>query len=209
MSTLLWVKASPRGDRSRSNSAAQVFVDAYLAANSDDQLCVIDIFEKGLPPFAGPALEAKYNILHQRESTAEQREAWAIVESIIEEFKSGDKYVFSVPMWNFGIPYRLKQYIDILLQPGYTFSFDPEAGYSGLVTGKPAVTVYARGGDYSPQEAAPMDFQKPYLETILRFMGFDDVQSVVVEPTMMGAPEDTKAVFDAAKKQAEELAKAF
>lgn len=60
-------------------------------------------------------------------------------------------------MWNFGIPYRLKQYIDILVQPGYTFSYSPEQGYTGLVN-KPAAVVYARGGDYSSKEAAGEGF---------------------------------------------------
>ena len=58
---------------------------------------------------------------------------------IAEHFKSADKYVFSLPMWNFGIPYKLKHFIDVLVQPGLTFSFSPETGYKGLVTGKPAV----------------------------------------------------------------------
>ena len=56
----------------------------------------------------------------------------------IEQFVNADKFLLAIPMWNFGIPYRLKQYLDVILQPGYTFSFSPETGYSGLVTGKPA-----------------------------------------------------------------------
>ena len=80
---------------------------------------------------------------------------WKGVERVIEAFKSADKYVFSVPMWNFGIPWRLKQYIDILVQPGSTFRYDEE-GYRGLVTGKRAFLAYARGGEYgAPEAAAP------------------------------------------------------
>ena len=65
-------------------------------------------------------------------------------------------------MWNFGVPYKLKHYIDVITQPGLSFSFSPETGYTGLVTGKPAAVIYARGGEYSSSEAAArMDFQKP------------------------------------------------
>ena len=35
------------------------------------------------------------------------------------------------------------------MQPGYTFSFDPEKGYAGLVTGRPVVPIYARAGEYA------------------------------------------------------------
>lgn len=45
------------------------------------------------------------------------------VEDVIEQFTAADKYLFSLPMWNFGIPYKLKHYIDVIVQPGYTFSF--------------------------------------------------------------------------------------
>jgi FMN-dependent NADH-azoreductase len=47
-------------------------------------------------------------------------------------------------MWNFGIPYVLKHYIDILVQPGDIFSYPPDTGYSGHVTGKPVMLVCAR-----------------------------------------------------------------
>ena len=67
---------------------------------------------------------------------------------MIERFKSADWYLFSLPMWNFGVPYVLKHLIDVIVQPGLTFSFSPTEGYKGLVTGKKAVAVYARGGAY-------------------------------------------------------------
>ena len=52
-------------------------------------------------------------------------------------------------MWNFSIPYRLKHYLDIIIQPTYTFSYTPETSYQGLVTGKPIFIAYARGGAIS------------------------------------------------------------
>ena len=86
---------------------------------------------------------------------ANQQVAWQAVVDVCEEFTSADKFLFSLPMWNFGIPYKLKHYIDIIAQPGQTFAFDPATGYSGLVTGKPVAVVYARGGAYS-SDATPM-----------------------------------------------------
>ena len=45
-------------------------------------------------------------------------------------------------MWNHGVPWALKHFIDTVTQPGMAFSFDPEAGYSGLLKGKTAVVIY-------------------------------------------------------------------
>ena len=103
---------------------------------------------------------------------------------IADHFKSADKYLVSLPMWNFSIPYRLKHYIDLLVHRGLTFSFTPEEGYKGLVTGKPLVAVYARGGAYSPGSGAESwDQQSTYLRHIFGFIGFTDIREIFVEPT--------------------------
>ncbi len=102
----------------------------------------------------------------------------------------------------------MKHFIDVITQPGQTFSFSPDTGYTGLVTGKPIVVTYARGGAYSSDEAQGMDFQKSYTELLLGFIGFTDVESIVIEPTL-GAPDDIAAVERAAIAKAQELAKSF
>ena len=209
MASVLHIVASPRGDRSKSLQVAKALLEEYGKRAPGDEITRLDLFDTPLPTLDGPALEAKYNILHGQESTEAQRRAWADVEAVIEQFKSADKYVFSVPMWNFGIPYRLKHYFDVLVQPGYTFSFDPEKGYTGLVTDKPVVAVYARGGEYTTSETAHLDMQKPYLGTILGFIGLTDVRSIVVEPTLADAADVTAQRLEQALSQAKELARSF
>lgn len=210
MSKLLYLLASPLEDRSYSVTVADAFVDAYLAAHPGDAVMKKNLFSENLPTFDGFKLAAKYAILHGRPFTQEQREAWRAVENVIDEFKSADKYLLAVPMWNFGIPYRLKQYLDVIVQPGRTFSFSPQEGYKGLVTGKPLLAVLARGGEYpvgSPAER--MDFQKPYLETVLRFIGFTDLRWIVVEPTLAGGDEAADRKRAQAIEAARKLAVTF
>jgi FMN-dependent NADH-azoreductase len=191
-------------------AVADAFVDSYRTKNPNDEVVEVDIFGKELIPFDGLAVQAKYTILHGKDHTDEELAAWKNVEAVISEFTSADKYVFAVPMWNFGIPYRLKQYFDILVQPGYTFSYTPEEGYKGMVTGKPVFTVYARGGEYPEgTDYAAYDFQKKYFETIMGFMGFADFKSVVVEPTLQGGAEVAANKKEAAIGQAREIAEKF
>ena len=131
------------------------------------------------------------------------------MEDVIGQFNGADKYLFSLPMWNFGIPYKLKHYIDVIVQPGYTFSFSPEEGYKGLVTDKPIAVIYARGGAYGPGTGAESyDQQKAYLEHILGFIGFKDFQTLLVEPTLV-SPEDSKKTMEAAREQAKAMAARF
>lgn len=210
MSKLLYIQASPREERSSSRAVTDAFVEAYKEQHPEDEVETLDLFKAELPVFDGLALQAKYTILHGQEHTDEEADAWKAVESVIEQFKSADKYVVAVPMWNFGIPYRLKQYLDIILQPGYTFSFTPEEGYKGLVTGKPILVTYARGGEYGEgTEAADYDMQKSYMDIALGFIGFTDVKSVLVEPTLMGGPETAAAKRKAATEEAKALLSGF
>jgi FMN-dependent NADH-azoreductase len=148
--------------------------------------------------------------MYGEEHSRGDKRVWSKVVSIIEEFKSADKYVIAVPMWNFSIPYRLKQYIDIVVQPGYTFSVTEEGNYEGLVKGRPVFIAYARGGEYAAgTPGEEFDLQKRYLELILRFIGFSDIRSVVVEPTIASgaavAEERRAQAVEKARQMAEEL----
>jgi FMN-dependent NADH-azoreductase len=209
MSKLLYIKTSPRGERSFSIAVADAFVAAYKEANPEDETVLINLFDKDLPPLDGFALQAKYTILHGMKHSDKEQAAWRKIEDIIEEFKSTDKYVFAVPMWNFSIPYQLKHYIDIVVQPTYTFSFSPEEGYKGLVTGKRVFIAYARGGEYVPgTEAEAFDFQTKYFETILGFMGLTDIEQVVIEPTLMD-PDSANEKGKLAIAKAKGIAQSF
>jgi len=210
MAKILYIKASPRGRRSYSVAAADMFVRAYKQKNPDDQVVELDLFDTELPKFDGFTLQAKYNIMGGQKHSSEEKAAWEAVEKIIDEFKSFDKYVFAVPMWNFSIPYQLKHFIDVIVQPSYTFSFSPDKGYTGLVTGKPVFISYARGGAYGPGTGAEAyDFQSRYLEHILGFIGLTDIRTLITEPTLQQGPETAeKAKFQSILK-AEEMAAEF
>jgi FMN-dependent NADH-azoreductase len=205
MAKLLYIEASPRKKRSSSIALAQFFLSEYRKAHPKDEVALIDLWQKDLPPFDG---DVKYAIMHQQTHTEAQVKAWKKVEECINEFKSADKYVFSLPMWNFGIPYRLKHYFDILVQPGYTFKVT-DKGYQGLVNDKKVVIIYSRGGAYGAETGAQnLDLQKPYMETILSFIGFKNFESIIVEPTLAGEEKKESSV-KAAKELAQKVAAHF
>jgi FMN-dependent NADH-azoreductase len=210
MAKVLYLKASPRTGRSHSLAVAEAFLEAHRQLHPDDEIVTLDLFAEDLPPFDGLLINAKYNIMHGRPHSPEEAAAWRVVEDYIAQFKSADKYVLATPMWNFGIPYRLKQYLDIIVQPTYTFSYTPETGYQGLVTGKPMFIAGARGGSYpAGAPAAAFDFQMPYLRVILGFIGFSDLRPVLVEPTLEAGPETARARRQEAMARAREMAKEF
>jgi len=209
MARLLYIEASPRKDRSSSIKVAKTFIAEYQRTHPEDVVDTLDLWDTSLPEFDGHVIDSKYVILHGLEHTDAQKQDWKAVEDIIARFTGADKYLFSLPMWNFGIPYKLKHYIDVIVQPGYTFSFSPEEGYKGLVTGKPVAAIYASGGAYgSGTGMESYDFQKPYLELFLGFIGFSDIQTIAVEQTL-SPPKVSDKILKEAGARAKAVAANF
>lgn len=206
MSAILYLQASPRGPRSKSIQVADAFINAYTARHPSAEITLLNVFEADLPAFDAPAVAAKFKIPHGLPAEPDEVAAWRGVEAVIAQFQRAQMVVLAAPMWNFGIPYRLKQYIDIVVQPNLTFKVG-ENGYEGLLKGRRLVGVYARGGAYAagtPAEA--FDLQIRYVEQIFGFMGFGPMHRIVVEPTLAGGEQAAQQAVQAAIQQAQSLA---
>jgi FMN-dependent NADH-azoreductase len=107
MSRILHIKASPRGNESFSTRAAEAFLSSFLAAHRTWQSETLDLFSADVPEFRAPAAKAKYAVMSGKAPEGEAEQAWKPVIDTIRHFSSAAAYVVSVPMWNFGIPYRL------------------------------------------------------------------------------------------------------
>lgn len=209
MARLVYVESSPRKERSSSIRVASAFLDAYRAAHAGDDVETLDLWSLGLPEFDGATIAAKYSLLGGQAHSPEEARAWSEVVAVFERFARGDKYLFSVPMWNFGIPYKLKQFIDVITQPGLAFTVEPGVGFKGLLAGRPGVVIYARSGRYGEAPGPEQgDYQSSYFDFLLRFIGIGPVERIFVEPTQ-GRPDKVEAMKQQAEARAAELAKAF
>lgn len=197
MSRLLYISVSPRGEYSASIQAARVFLEALPQAVTVEH---IDLFKRAMPEVTLEVAAAKQKAFMGMELTEEEARQWAVIVDLVDEFKSADHYLMAVPMWNFNVPYRFKQYIDLLTHPGLTFTRD-ENGPRGLVSGG-ATLIYSRGGDYSPKDGRPdpFDFQSPYLKAWLRLIGLGPVDEVYVQRTMAGPDGVANSVSGATAK---------
>ena len=189
MTKLLYIEVSPRKERSHSIAVAEAFLDAYSAANPDHEIDKMDLWDTELPELNMAMIDAKYRLLDGDELDEREANAWRAVVATFNRINSADKIVISTPMWNFNVPYKLKHLIDIVVQPDLAFAV-VEGGYEGLVKGKPAMVIVARGAAYPPgSDFYDVDFQKRYLDFLLSFIGFEDIRSLVVEPMLSPADE--------------------
>ena len=198
-----YIECSPRGERSHSTKIAQAYIEQAKKNIPDLELNHINPWLLNLPEFDGDMLNAKYSVIRGTDPSADEVSAWSNVKNIFDEFNNADHYLFSVPMWNFNIPYKLKHYIDIITQPGMSWSYTPEDGYKGLMTDKTATIIYATGDGYGEGTGfESFDMQKPYVNLWLTFLGFKKIERVVVDRTLFDAETAEKNALDVALKLA-------
>lgn len=188
MPTLLHINASPRDAHSGSLQLARHFIDAVQDAGGEPVTVeVLNLFDAGaLPDFGRHAAAAKMAVFSGQEQSPEQVHAWQAARAVFEQFAAADAYVFNIPMWNAGVPYVLKQWIDIVTQPGWTFGFDPATGYRGLLEGKHALAIHS-SGVYAPGVPAAFgqDFSSTFFADWLDFVGIEDAVHVRFAPTVL------------------------
>lgn len=192
MSKLLHISASPRGPRSESLAIARTFLDTTREASPELPIEEYDLWDGTLPAFGPDAAAAKMAVFAGEQPQGAAADAWNAAIATFRRFDAADRYLFSVPMWNSGVPYILKQFIDVISQPGLVFGFDPALGYSGLLRGKRAAVIYTSavyGPDRGPAFGA--DFQEPYFEGWLRWAGIEEIESIHFRPNLATADAET------------------
>jgi len=208
MSRLLHVSASPRGTASESLGIAREFLDAFTATHPDVEVDEFDLWDGTLPEFGPAAAAAKMAVFAGEQPAGAGTDAWRAAEATFRRLDAADRYLFSVPMWNAGVPYVLKQFVDVVSQPGLVFGFDPERGYTGLLRGKKAAVVYT-SAVYGPGRgpAFGQDFQATFFTDWLRWAGIDDVTEIHFRPDL--AAPDVEARRELAHAQARDAGKVF
>jgi len=185
---LLHVIATPRGKDSRTLRLSNAVMERLSAEVPDIVVDTLNLFKSQLPRFGAEQNQMKYSLM--RGLPVDRGLAdWAPIEQHIRRFIRADVMLISTPMWNFGVPYVLKQYIDVIMQPGYLFQYT-EKGPEGLAKGKKLIVVSTRGGDYGPDSPwKAMDQLEPYLRTVFGFAGITDMTFVSAQPLDAVSPK--------------------
>lgn len=197
MSRVLVIESSARQQGSVSRELTQQFIANWKAANPADQIQVRDVAANPLPHL-DLTLLGGWMTPAEQQSEAEKA---ALVRSneLTDELLAADVLVLAAPMYNFAIPSTLKAWLDHVLRAGVTFKYT-ETGPQGLLTGKRAIVLTARGGIYA---GSALDHQEPYLRQALAFIGIHDVQFIHAEGMNMGGEFLEKGLAQAKAKLAE------
>lgn len=203
MHRLLHIIATPHEEESRTLQISEAFLDGFRDTHSDWVIDELNLSKEELPSLAMKQVNGKYILLGGHELFGRYKEAWIEILQHIERFKTADLFLISTPMWNFHIPYMLKHYIDLIVQPKYLFQYREDGSVEGLVKDKKMVIITTRGGSYEGNYQV-FDHQEPYLRTVFGFIGITEMSFIKAEPMDRGAEIQKEKIFEA-RKIAEEM----
>ncbi|MFY0546409.1 FMN-dependent NADH-azoreductase [Brevibacillus sp. H7] len=208
MSKLLVINANPKTsvEQSFSLQVADTFIHTYRAQNPNDTIETINVYRDNVPTVDDVVLSAWGKLAAGESLTEEEKTKVSRMGEILQQFKSADKYVIVLPLFNWNIPSRLKDYIDNVLIARETFRYTEAGTIEGLLGGRKAAVIQGSGGVYSEGPTADVEFSHHYLKFVLATMGITDYTIIRAEGTSF---LDKDAVLDKAKIQAEEVAAKF
>ena len=199
MANILVLNSSVLGEGSASKILVEDAVKRLLKANPGTSAIHRDLGTEPIPHLTTANVAGVRGV----PTTNAELAARHLSDELIAELRSADTIVIGAPMYNFSISTGLRAWFDYVLRAGETFSYS-EAGPQGLLTGKRVIVIELRGGLYSEGPAKAIDFQEPYLRTLLGFIGLSDVTFIHAEKIAFGV--DARAAALASARQA--LAKA-
>ncbi|WP_440904255.1 FMN-dependent NADH-azoreductase [Catenovulum sp. SX2] len=208
MKKILFIESSPRKDRSITSDVAAQLMDK-LTKVGEFEIDTIDLWNVELPHMSGTNLAAKYAIFEGKQLSQEQEKHWAELNRHTQRFSQADIVVVAAPTWNWGVPYVLKHYIDVVTQPGLTFSWSPETGYTSLLNPKKAVLITSSGGDYTQGSGnEDEDFVIKYMQLWLGTCMGCDVDMINMTLSAAGQ-EFVDASYKAAKQKIADFAESY
>ena len=197
MSRVLVIESSARQQGSVSRELTQQFIANWQAAHPSDRIQVRDLAAEPVPHLDATLLGG-WMTPSEQQSEAE-KDALARSNQLTDELLAADVLVLAAPMYNFSIPSTLKAWLDHVLRAGVTFKYS-ETGPQGLLSGKRAFVLTARGGIYA---GSGLDHQEPYLRQALAFIGIHEVQFIQAEGLNLGSEFSAKGLAKAKAKLAE------
>ena len=191
MSRVLIIESSARQQHSVSRQLTQTFINQWKAAHPDDLISVRDLAVDPVP-------HLDINLLGGWMKPEGQRNAIEQISlersnQLTDELLAADVLVMAAPMYNFAIPSTLKAWLDHVLRAVVTFKYT-ETGPQGLLTGKRAFVLTARGGIHA---GGLSDHQEPYLRQVMGFIGIHDVTFIHAEGMNLGGDFQEKGLNQA------------
>lgn len=122
----------------------------------------------------------------------DQKAILSLSDELVNEVKSADVLVISLPIYNFSVPASFKAWVDQIARAGLTFQYS-ENGPVGLLQNTRAIVAVASGG---VPVGSDYDHATPFVRQILGFIGITDVEFVAATGLSTDADAALKSAND-------------
>jgi FMN-dependent NADH-azoreductase len=207
MNKTLIINAHPKIDDTSSVSL-QVFnrfLQAYKELIPDSEVIEqINLYSDVVPMIDKTVLSAWEKQGKEQELTSQEKKVTERMSEILQQFKSAKTYVIVLPLHNFNIPSKLKDYMDNILIARETFKYIENGSVGLLKDGRRILIIQASGSIYTNDDwYTEVDYSQKYLKSMFNFIGIEDYQVIRAQGTAL---RDTNEVLGNAYKEAEEAA---
>ncbi|KXY74312.1 MULTISPECIES: FMN-dependent NADH-azoreductase [Bacillus] len=207
MNKTLIINAHPKVDDTSSVSIKVFnhFLESYkeLIANNET-IEQINLYDDVVPMIDKTVLSAWEKQGNGQEFTGEEQKVTERMSEILQQFKSANTYVIVLPLHNFNIPSKLKDYMDNIMIARETFKYTETGSVGLLKDGRRMLVIQASGGIYTNNDwYTEVEYSHKYLKAMFNFLGIEDYQIVRAQGTAVLDPNE---VLQNAYKEVEEAA---
>ncbi|WP_042475113.1 FMN-dependent NADH-azoreductase [Bacillus ndiopicus] len=212
MNKLLVINAHPEVV-SKISMSLQVF-DHFLRTykehiNDEEVIEQINLYEDVVPMIDKVVLSGWEKSRNGEPLTHEENEVLERMNKILAQFKSANKYLIVMPLHNFNIPSKLKDYMDNILIARETFKYTENGSVGLLNDGRSMVVIQASGSLYTNGDwYTEVEYSHKYLKSMFNFIGIEDFKILRVQGTALLNTEDVlKNALNTSDQLSIELAK--
>lgn len=181
MKNLLHIISSPMGSYSHSIKLGNAIIKQLSLKYPGSNLTERNLINDNPPYLDGSHIFAAFK--DGNDISEEEREKLGYSDTVLTEIKNADVIILGAPMYNFGIHATLKAYIDQIVRLGQTIKYQPDGTRIGLLAHKTVYLAITAGGNYNQEFNPVKDYIVNQLTAILKYIGIDDIQSLIIEGT--------------------------
>lgn len=128
------------------------------------------------------------------ERTMDEAQATALATDLADEMLAADAYIFSIPLYNYGVSQHAKSWVDLLVtEPRFTVKVPSP------ISKRPAYLIITRGGAYGPGTPKEgWDHATPWLRRTFEDIWKLDLHIIEVELTLAEVNPDMSSLRDLA-----------
>ncbi|MGH1256721.1 MULTISPECIES: FMN-dependent NADH-azoreductase [Bacillus] len=207
MNKTLIINAHPKMDDTSSVSIKVLnhFLVSYkeLIPNNET-IEQINLYDDVVPMIDKTVLSAWEKQGNGQKLTDEEQKVIERMSEILKQFKSANTYVIVLPLHNFNIPSKLKDYMDNIMIARETFKYTETGSVGLLKDGRRMLVIQASGGIYTNDDwYTEVEYSHKYLKAMFNFLGIEDYQIVRAQGTAVLDPNE---VLQNAYKEVEDVA---